>query len=242
MKPTRLISVSIFLAFSLQTAGCAHYNPMALVFLPRDILVRNAVHVQIEEYYSAERGKMLFDSDLGKHGIFTLAVRVENLSRETWFVDYEKVFLEDNEGNRYPLLAAEKIKEQRKQWELGHGLAPAVPSAALITLPVMIAGASSSLVLSSVFYVVFLPILIPLALILSGESFFNAKKVNQRIKVDLAEKTLPFRTELETHESIQGVVFFEVPEKRRSRLFQGIVEVESLNSESNLIFSKQFQF
>lgn len=242
MKPARLISVPILLAFTLQAAGCAHYNPMALVFLPRDILTQNDVHVQIEEYYSADRGKMLLDADVGKHGVFPLAVRVENLSEETRFVDYEKVFLADDRGNRYSLLGAEKIKEQRRQWELGHGLAPAVPSAALITLPVMIAGASSSLVLASAFYVVFLPILIPLALILSGDSYLRAKRANQKMRSDLAQKTLPFRTELKTHESIQGIVFFEVPNKRRVGLFLGIVEIEGRNPQPHLSFSKQFQF
>ena len=69
----RNVTVYVLLAYGFQSAGCAHYHPMSLVFVPRQIQTQGHVRVQLEEYYSPERGKLIFDADLGKHGVFRYA-------------------------------------------------------------------------------------------------------------------------------------------------------------------------
>jgi len=229
----------VLISFVLvQTTGCAAYNTVALVFHGREVIEQERVRVEFAEYYTKERGKLLFQRDLGRKGVFPLAVRVENSSGQVWIVDYEKVFLEDGNSRRYPYYEVEKVRKQRRAWEAGHGLGPAAPIVTLTLLPVMIAGASSSLILTSAFSVILLPIMIPVSVAIATVGYFQARKVSKKAKADVIAKTLPFQTRLEPSETIQGFVFFEIAKKHKNGSFRGVIELQGDPSQESLLFSR----
>lgn len=236
----RLNSLFISLVLSINAMGCATYNPMALVFHKSNVLAQSDVQVEFDEYYSPDRSKLIFDANLNKKNIFPLAVRVENASQKIWVVDYEKIFLESDSGKRYHLFGEEEIKKERRKWETGYALVPTIPNVVVITLPVMIAGASSSLALSSVFYAVLLPIFIPIAVLMAGGEIWKAKKVNKQIKEDITHKTLPIRQELKPGDTVQGVVFFDIRDKRKNGPFKAIVELNDSTLNQSLVFDHSF--
>lgn len=113
------------ISICLMITGCASYSTTSLVFREQAV-EEGDFKVIMEQYYDVQKSEELFDENLQKKKVFTLAVNINNYGNNKWLLKPSDILITDNMGNTLtyisPIEGKEAVKESMGGYAAGNFL------------------------------------------------------------------------------------------------------------------------